>query len=100
MLGSSLCERARPLLVLGPVEAPPWSLQRPTTSRAGRWHGVPLRVRASHRIPCQFGPYSHGLGLAFIMLNCHRFMGIYDTPCWIALLGMRDLVQGPRPKLS
>ena len=48
MLGSSLCERARPLLVLGPVEAPPWSLERPKTSRAGRWHGVPLRVRASH----------------------------------------------------
>ena len=48
--------RARPSLVLGPVEAPPWSLQRPTGSLAGRWHGVPLRVRASQRIPCQFGP--------------------------------------------
>ena len=29
--------RARPSLVLGPVEAPPWSLQRPTGSLAGRW---------------------------------------------------------------
>ena len=48
--------RARPSLVLGPVEAPPWSLQRPTGSLAGRWHKVPRRVRASHRIPCQFGP--------------------------------------------
>ena len=35
-------------LVLGPVEAPPWSLQRPTGGLAGRLHGVPLRVRASH----------------------------------------------------
>ena len=40
--------RARPSLVLGPVLAPPWSLQRPTGSLAGRWQGVPLRVRASH----------------------------------------------------
>ena len=88
--------RARPSLVLGPVLAPPWSLQRPTGSLAGRWHKVPRRVRASHRIPCQFGPYSHGLGLAFIVLNYHRFMGFYYTPSWMALLGMRVLVRGPR----
>ena len=90
--------RARPSLVLGPVEAPPGSLQRPTGSLAGRWHKVPRRVRASHRIPCQFGPYSHGLGLVFIVLNYHRFMGFYYTPYWMALLGMRDLVDGPRPE--
>ena len=48
--------RARPSLVLGPVLAPPCSLQRPTGSLAGRWHRVPRRVLASHRIPCQFGP--------------------------------------------
>ena len=48
--------RASPSLVLGPVLAPPWSLQRPTGSLAGRWHKVPRRVRASHRIPCQSGP--------------------------------------------
>ena len=56
VLGSSLCESRKAVLGPGPVEAPPWSLQRPTGSLAGRWHGVPLRVRASHRIPCQFGP--------------------------------------------
>jgi hypothetical protein len=33
------------------------------------------------------------LGLAFIVLNYHRFMGFYYTPSWMALLGMRDLVQ-------
>ena len=48
--------RARPSLVRWPVEAPPWSLQRPTGSLAGRWHKVPLRVRASHLWPCQSGP--------------------------------------------
>ena len=41
---------------------------------------------------------SHGLGLAFIVLNYHRFMGFYYTPYLMALLGMRDLVHGPRPQ--
>ena len=36
------------------------------------------------------------LGLAFIVLNYHRFMGFYYTPYWMALLGMRGLVHGPR----
>jgi hypothetical protein len=36
--------------------------------------------------------------LTFIVLNYHRFMGFYYTPYWIALLGMRDLVHGPRSK--
>jgi len=30
------------------------------------------------------------------VLNYHRFMGFYYTPFWIAWLGMRDLVLGPR----
>jgi len=38
------------------------------------------------------------LGLAFIVLNYHRFMGFYNTPYWMALLGMRGLVHGPRPQ--
>ena len=48
VLGSSLREARKAVLGLGPVLAPPWSLQRPTGSLAGRWHCVPLRVRASH----------------------------------------------------
>jgi hypothetical protein len=32
------------------------------------------------------------------MLNYHRFMGFYYTPFWLALLGMHDLVHGPRPE--
>ena len=32
------------------------------------------------------------------MLNYHRFMGFYYTPYWMALLGMRGLVHGPRSK--
>ena len=43
-------------------------------------------------------PRSHGLGLVFIALNYHRFMGFYYTPSWMALLGMRGLVHGPRPE--
>ena len=35
-------------------------------------------------------------GIAFIVLNYHRFMGFYYTPSWMALLGMRALVHGPR----
>ena len=42
---------------------------------------------------CYF--YFSGLGLAFIVLNYHRFMGFYYTPSWMALLGMRVLVHGP-----
>ena len=50
MLGSSLCESRKTVLGpgVGPVEAPPWSLQHPTGSLAERWHKVPRRVRASH----------------------------------------------------
>ena len=54
------------------------------------------------RIPVG-GPLSGGyssLGLAFIVLTYRRFMGFYYTPFWMALLGMRDLVHGPRPKLN
>ena len=32
------------------------------------------------------------------MLNYHRFMGFYYTPFWMALLGIRGLVHGPRPQ--
>ena len=35
-------------------------------------------------------------GLAFIVLNYHRFTGFYYTALWMALLGTRDLVHGPR----
>ena len=38
--------------------------------------------------------------LAFTVLNYHRFMGFYYTPFRMALLGMRGLVHGPRPKLN
>jgi hypothetical protein len=61
--------RARPSSVVGPVELPPWSLQRPTGSLAGRWQAVPFRVRASHRWPGQLGPNCHGIPsfkLAFV----------------------------------
>jgi hypothetical protein len=34
------------------------------------------------------------LGLAFIVLTYHRFMGFYYTPSWMTLLGMRGLVHG------
>ena len=52
----SAASRALPSSVRGPVLAPPWSLQRPTGSLAGRWQSVPLRVRASHLVPGQFWP--------------------------------------------
>lgn len=82
--------RAEPSSVFGPVERPPWSLQRPFFLVPGRWHNVPRRVRAMHLMPCQLGPYSHGLELLFITLKLHRFLGFYNTAFWIALLGMRD----------
>jgi len=90
--------RALPSGVLGPVLKPPCSRQRALLASGSFWHAVPLRVLASHLRPCQSGPYLHGLGLAFIVLNYQRFMGFYYTPSWMALLGMRDLVHGPRPE--
>ena len=47
---------AIPSSVRGPVERPPWNLHRPLVLLPGRWQYVPFRVRASHRVPCQFGP--------------------------------------------
>ena len=64
--------RARPSSVLGPVERPPWSLQRPLTLLPGRWHNVPRRVRASHFTPCQFWPYRCVIGLLFIIFTYQR----------------------------
>ena len=61
--------RALPSSVLGPVLAPPWSLQRPTGSLAGLWHSVPLRVRASHLVPGQSGPKRVFWPIALPLLN-------------------------------
>ena len=60
-------ERARPAAVVGPVDNPPCSLQRPFRI-AGHWHGVPFRVRAPHRGALLRFPE----GLPFLS-NPHRF---------------------------
>ena len=76
----SAASRALPSSVLGPVLAPPWSLQRPTGSLAGLWQSVPLRVRASHLVPGQFGPKRVCWPIALPLVN------ISNTPiirCYI-----------------
>ncbi|MDE0970514.1 MAG: hypothetical protein OSA51_14155, partial [Octadecabacter sp.] len=84
VLGSSFREaRSRPLFFGERVRgAPPWSLQRPTGSLAGRWHGVPLRVLAAHRWPGQLGPNCQGIPfsrLLFVILKAPPVMGFYYT---------------------
>jgi len=41
--------RALPSAVFGPVDMPPWNLQRPFSS-ALAWHGVPRRLRAPQHV--------------------------------------------------
>ena len=59
--------RAVPSSVLEHVLRPPWNRQRPFCLVPGRWNSVPLRVRASHLVPCQLGRYSHGLTLLLVL---------------------------------
>ena len=47
--------RLRPSVALGPVEAPPWSLQRPTGSLAGHWHKAPRRYEPRTEYPASLG---------------------------------------------
>jgi hypothetical protein len=41
--------RARPATLLGPVDAPPWNLQRRLPGTTRMMHGAPARVLAPHR---------------------------------------------------
>jgi curved DNA-binding protein CbpA len=67
--------RARPSAVLGPVLAPPWSLQRPLFLLAGRRHAVPRRVFAPHRCPGQSVPNRHSIPMVTLSL-----ISIRNTP--------------------
>jgi len=77
---------ARPSLVLGPVDAPPCSLQRPAGCFAGLWHGVPLRVFAPHLSPGQFTPNCHWIPfcrLLFVIFKTPPLIGFYSITFWL-----------------
>jgi len=81
---------ARPSAVLGPVEAPPWSRQRPTGSLAGRWQGVPLRVRAAHLWPGQLGPKRQSMPIStlpFVIIKNIPIIGFYSSTKWSGFKG-------------
>ena len=96
MLGSSLCESRK--AVLGPRTGARPSMELTAAHRessgALAWRAPARPGLATNTLPVwAVEPW---FGIAFIVLNYHRFMGFYYTPCWMALLGMRDLVHGPR----
>ena len=76
MLGSSLCESRKAVLGPRPVDAPPWSLQRPTGSLAGRWHKVPLRVSglAPNTLPVWAVEPWFGIGF-----HCAQLSSVYGV---------------------
>ena len=92
----SAASRALPSSVLGPVLAPPWSLQRPTGSLAGLWQSVPLRVRASHLVPGQLGPkrVSRPIVLSLVNISTTPITECYIiTNLWLLIkAGYLDLI--------
>ena len=78
-------------------------LQRPTGSLAGRCHGVPFRVRASHLLLGQSGPKRHGIPfkrLTFVTLFLSSFTGNYNTIIWVVWRGVSGLVHRQYLKLK
>ena len=97
MLGSSLCESRK--AVLGPRTSGSPSMELTAAHResGGTLAQGPATGPGLAPNTLPVWAVKPWFGIAFIVLNYHRFMGFYYTPFWMALLGMRDLVHGPRP---
>ena len=98
MLGSSLCESRK--AVLGPRAGGSPSME---LTAAHRESGGTLAWRAPARsglapLTLPVWAVKPWFGIGFHCAQLSSVYGVLLYPIWMALLGMRDLVHGPRPE--
>jgi hypothetical protein len=95
VFGSSLCESCKTALGSWTGRrAPPWSLQRPTGSLAGRWHKVPPAGPGLAPLTLPVWAVEPWFGISF---HCAHILSVYGVLLYPLLDGFaRHAWLGPR----